>query len=176
MSWEEHAAAPAAFPGEGPRPSTWPGQACGLEVRPVDPQCSLLARPGIRRAMCPPGRSLRGRGHSRGCRSVSAGMRGFPALTRSCGSTPGSPIWLCHPSGVLRFCRLPPTFPKESTPLCGLPPPLTAWKTGAAQHQLPGIDPEATHYHSSRLRLRSSTTRVQFLALHFSLSNTGQVP
>lgn len=45
------------FPGEGPRPSTWPGQACRPQVRPVDPQCSLLARPGICQALCPPGRS-----------------------------------------------------------------------------------------------------------------------
>lgn len=55
MSWEEHAAALAdCFQGKALALPPSPAKSCSLQVWPMDPQCSLLASPGIPRAIWPP--------------------------------------------------------------------------------------------------------------------------
>lgn len=125
------------FPGEGPRPSTWPSQVLqsprsGLWTLSAacwraQAAAELRVHPG---ALSEAVASAVDSGQSQlGCWIFQL-LLPVAKLSRACEPTPGSKVWLCHLSGVLRFCQLPPTFPREPrtpsygcefAPLFGLP-------------------------------------------------------
>lgn len=181
MSWEEHAAAPAAcFQGKalalppGPAKPAAPTPACGPSVQPAGearhPQSPVSTRAPSQSPWPQP------------CMQVSLSW----AAGVSMRINTRKPNLAVPPFWSLEILPAPtPLFLKNrGRPATGVHLPHCA-----ASHlpSLPGIQmvlgtnyqviyQEATHCHSSRRRLRSSATRAQILALHVLLSNTGQVP